>query len=87
MKALQCVPIGELMRSAKPRSVVTIEGGVIWIRASYPYPIEASRIVDARDVIAWVHHLSGKTWATRDLIAEFIEVVARAKGINTRIKG
>lgn len=87
MKMPRSINIGELVALPKPPPQVKFNAkeGVIWIRGSYPYPIEASRIHDARDIVAWVRHLSGKTWATRKLIREFVEVVASIKGINTRI--
>ena len=58
---------------------------IFWLRAPHLYPIEANRIEDARDIVAWVRHLSRKNWATRAVIAEFIDVVAHVKGINTRL--
>ena len=82
------ISIEELGRPLKSEPRVTFDSkdGLLWIRGSYPYPVEASRIEDERDILAWVRHLSRKNWATRALIGEFIDVVAQIKGINTRIE-
>lgn len=87
MKTPHAVPIGELEQTPQAPPLVTFdsEEGMIWVRASYPYPIEASRIKSARDILAWVRHLSRKGWATRAVIAEFIDVTAQIRGINTRL--
>ncbi len=88
MRTELCVSINELASPPKsePRVAFDSKDGMIWIRAAYPYPIEASRIEDARDILAWVRHLSRKNWATRAVIGEFIDVVAQVKGINTRLR-
>ena len=88
MTAELCVSLNELASPPKSEPSVSFDSkdGMILIRAPYPYPIEASRIGDARDILAWVRHLSRKTWATRAVIGEFIDVVAQVKGINTRLQ-
>ena len=88
MKTPHCVTIGGLAHPPKSHPLVTFDpkDGMIWIRVSYHYPIEPSRIEDARDILAWVRHLSRKSWATRAVIGEFIDVVAKVKGINTRLQ-
>ena len=72
---------------AKPTSPqrVKLRRGVFWIHGLYPYPVEEDRITSEHDLLAWVRHLSRKTWADRALIGEFIDVVAKARGFQLRI--
>jgi len=65
---------------------VQLKDSVFWIHGSYVYPIDEARITNERDLLAWAHHLSRKTWADRKLIGDFIEVVANAKGFNLKIR-
>ena len=58
---------------------------MFWINGTYAYSIEEDRITSERDLLAWVRHLSRKTWADRKLIGEFVDVVANAKGFKLRI--
>ena len=44
----------------------------------YPYEITLDRIKTPQHVLAWVHHLSEKTWMTPNRIAIFIERCAKA---------
>ena len=48
----------------------------------YPYEVDLDRINSERDLLAWVLHLSEKTWATTDIISEFASRVARIKGFD-----
>ena len=84
-RSLSIRRFSELGPLPKSKATVSFDGGIFWIREAYLYPIEASRITDMRDILAWVRHLSRKPWATPGLIAEFIDVVAEVKGIKTRI--
>ncbi|MFZ4778542.1 MAG: hypothetical protein ACOYM3_24490 [Terrimicrobiaceae bacterium] len=69
----------------KPEAKVVVKDGTIWIEGPYRYPIDVDRITDLRDLLAWVRHLSRKTWVTRKILGEFIDVVAALQGIHTRI--
>ena len=66
-----------------PEAKVVVKGRTIWIEERYP--IDVDRITDLRDLLAWVRHLSRKTWVTRRILGEFIDVVAALQGIHTRI--
>jgi hypothetical protein len=69
MKQTSAPPMGRIhmasMRNYNPSPRVRLEGGVFWVRGSYPYPIEEDRIENERDLLAWVRHLSRKTWTDR----------------------
>jgi len=67
------------------RSKVRLEDGVFWVHGPYAYPIEENRIENERDLLAWVRHLSRKTWADRKLLGEFVDVVADVKNFNLKI--
>ena len=50
---------------------------------AYPrYEIDMARIKDAIDVLSWAHHLLGKSWATNDMVAEFIKRVCDYRNID-----
>lgn len=44
-----------------------------------PYEIDLNRIKTERDLLAWVRHLSEKSWITRDDLTEFITQVGEYK--------
>jgi hypothetical protein len=44
------------------------------------YWIELKRIKGYHDLLAWVHHLSGKAWIDGEAISQFIEAVCAQKG-------
>ena len=60
---------------------VSVQDGVLTINVSYPYHIEMKRIASRDDILAWVAHLTEKTWMTQDVICEFIFKAASAADI------
>jgi hypothetical protein len=61
----------------KPEILVTIENGEIGLRdtrlaGNQYYWIDLDRIKTQRDLLEWVHHLSGKAWVTNRHIRQFI---------------
>lgn len=62
-------------------SRVTVADGVLTINDTYPYEVELRRIASNDDLLAWVVHLTEKTWMTHDLMREFVYVAAHAAGL------
>lgn len=67
----------------KTVNLVLIEGNELVIRAEgcARYRIELKRMTTEREILGWVWHLTGKDWASRALIGQFIEVALRQIGI------
>lgn len=60
---------------------VFIEGGYCtFTGGGYDYSIAMSRIKTQREVLAWVHHVSSKTWATKRDMQQFVELICKARG-------
>ena len=69
--------------SLEPReSLVKIENGSIGLKDGnrFSYWIELTRIKTERDLLEWVHHLTGKVWVTNDLLDDFIQAVFKYRG-------
>lgn len=63
-----------------PAKVVVVDG-LLTINEFYPYQIDMSRLRNKDDLLAWVMHLTEKTWMTHELMREFIYVAAGAAEI------
>ena len=70
--------IGNIINSP---AKVYIEGDCVVINESYPYQIELSRCNTPEKILAWVIHLSEKTWMNTDLMAAFIYWAAEGNKI------
>ncbi|MGB9799618.1 MAG: hypothetical protein ACPLUL_05940 [Thermanaerothrix sp.] len=66
------------MKTETP-SLVEIQDGAVGF-PKMDYWIELSEIKSYRDLVSWIHHLSGKAWVTNDMIYEFIGAVCGYKG-------
>lgn len=53
-------------------SEISIEDSLLVIK-QYNYEIEMSRCSTYEDILAWVLHLSEKTWVTSQIIEEFVK--------------
>ena len=68
----------EMMNTEFPKLVEVRFGEVGFPENNYW--IELAEIKNYHDLVAWIHHLAGKTWVDGEMIAEFIEVVCEQKG-------
>lgn len=60
--------------SYKRPELVKIENGEIGF-ISQNYWIELNRIKTRKQLIEWIHHLTGKAWITTAMLDQFIEKV------------
>jgi len=71
-------------------SEVYIENGILCIRHTdnaSPYPIEIDRCDSYPKILKFIHQLTGKTWCTRDIICNFIEVACEHHGLDSHRDG
>jgi hypothetical protein len=75
-----------LAMDCTPNIQTIIEDGCVrLVRKNDPhwaYDFELNRIASKDALLQWVHHLCGKVWMDRDSLGNFIEVVAKAQGLN-----
>jgi len=57
-----------------------IEDGCIIVSEQRAYDISLKQFKEPMDLVRWVYHLSEKRWVDREIIQEFINVVATHKG-------
>ena len=60
--------------------LVTVKNGYFVLPDGYE--IECSRIMNYKQLVQWLWHLSGKTWFTGDLPSDFIECVAQHRKLD-----
>ena len=59
--------------------VVVWDGSFVFVKYNYAIPFEEIR--NRKDILEWIHHLSGKAWITQEMIGEFIEKCCAHLGI------
>jgi hypothetical protein len=64
----------------RQRIVHVLSNNTLLLRYQYDYEVDLDRIHSERDLLAWTHHLCGKTWMNTERLSHFIEAVARIKG-------
>ncbi|MCR9061645.1 MAG: hypothetical protein NXI02_30255 [Rhodobacteraceae bacterium] len=72
----QLKSIDEIMAEAKEaeeelRENVKVEDGCIVINVRYPYEVDLDRCDTHEKILAWMLHLSGKNWATKEVLRRF----------------
>lgn len=72
------VPVNEFMEECTERLAKQcyIEGDYIIINIAYEYPVELRRCSTPESILGLVAHLAGKTWMTRDVLGEFVNLAA-----------
>lgn len=75
----------ELAALPLPAPLVRVADGYLVLSAEvagYPYEIELKRCNTPAKILEWVRHLADKSWATTDLLADFIDGAAAAHDID-----
>ena len=55
-----------------------LSDGVIVLNVGAEYFVELKRTNTKAKILNWVHHLSGKSWMTKELLRRFIELSCQA---------
>lgn len=65
-------------------SEITLSACGRWVNIDkkHDYEIDLNRIKTERDLLAWVAHLTEKSWVTTTILGKFIKLVAEKKGLN-----
>jgi hypothetical protein len=69
----------------RERIVHVLVNNVLLLRFVYTYEVDLDRIKTERDLLAWTHHLLGKTWMIRERTKRFVEAVAAIKGFRINL--
>ena len=67
-------------KAMEEKFVYEAQLNTLTLHIAYPYEVDLCRIKSAQDLLGWVHHLTIKTWMTREYIHRFIERVCAIKG-------
>lgn len=70
----------ELEAMLSGRSTVSFDGRYITINGPYEYNIELARCSTLKEICEWVNHVGRKTWATAEILADFVRVACSAIG-------
>lgn len=68
-------------READLAKMVYVEDGHIVIKVNYEYNIALGRCDTHAKIVAWVLHLSQKTWMTQDVLIRFIRLAMQQHGL------
>ena len=68
------------MSTDNPKDVYLDDGAVVFSEGG-DYYIELSRCDTPEKLIAWLYHLTEKTWVTSEMIHEFLRIVSRECGV------
>ena len=70
-----------LQHEEQLRKQVYVDGELLTINVKYEYQIELARCDTLEKILAWVVHLSEKTWISPDVLERFVHVACRHHGL------
>lgn len=76
--------LSEYYQQDRTEELATLEMDGDWLILRGHYEIDTRQIQTAADLLAWVTHLSGKTWVTPTLLRRFTETAAAMRSIPLR---
>ena len=84
--ALKAIPLSDYMKLPKRQTRVKLDGQgyVDFFREDgslIDYPLAIDQINSEHDILAWACHIGAKTWMTKEMVLDFIHLVANERGI------